>query len=215
MKCRLCGNNSTEKIKRKEDLYYHCKRCDLIFIDEKEFPSSEEEMERYSEHDNTHENEGYVNMFEKFINKTIHPYKEKMGNEVLEFGCGPGPVLADLLEEKGFRVDKYDPYFFPEKIYKTKKYDLITSTEVWEHLEKPHEIIELLVDHIKESGFLAVMTSFHPGIDNFKEWWYPWDPTHIVFYNENTFKWIAEEFSLNIKYIDGEKYCLFQLPAKQ
>lgn len=211
MKCRLCGSSSLNKINRKNDLYYHCKNCDLIFIDENKFPSVEEERERYGEHDNTHENEGYVNMFNRFLDKIIQPYSKEIGDQVLEFGCGPGPVLADLLENMGYDVDKYDPYFFSKKVYQGKKYDLITSTEVWEHFKKPYDMIQLLVDHLEAKGFLAIMTSFHPGIDEFKGWWYPWDPTHIVFYNANTFEWIAKEFPLDIKLIKEEKYCLFQL----
>lgn len=211
MKCRLCNSTSLRKINRDEQLYYYCNNCELIFIDSSEFPSRKEELERYKEHDNTHENEGYVNMFQRFIDSIVKPYQNVMGREVLEFGCGPGPVLADLLEEMGFKVDRYDPYFFPKKIYKEKQYDLITSTEVFEHLQRPYETIDKLVKHLKDKAYLAVMTSFHPGIDNFKEWWYPWDPTHIVFYNNTTMKWIADEFSLKLIKMEKQKYCLFKL----
>lgn len=210
MKCRLCNSESIQEIYRKNDLYFFCNNCNLIFIDKDEFPDFKEERARYEEHDNNHENEGYVKMFQRFIESIIEPYQEKMGNKCLEFGCGPGPVLADLLEEIEFKVDKYDPHFYPEKVYKNQKYDLITSTEVWEHFKNPYKMIAEIVDQLKPEAFLAVMTSFHPGIDKFEDWWYPWDPTHIVFYNEKTMNWIAKEFSLEIVKIEKDKYCLFK-----
>jgi hypothetical protein len=54
------------------------------------------------------------------------------------------------------------------------------------------------------------MTSLHPGPENFADWWYKWDPTHIVFYNEITFNKIASIFDLEIVDIDFEKYILFK-----
>ena len=207
--CKLCNSTCSEIIEYKQEKYYYCSGCELIFLDENFIPGPAEEKARYQEHDNTHQNEGYVKMFERFINRALVSWWDGV-ETVLEFGCGPGPVLADLLEDEGFLVDKYDPCFFPEKVYKNKKYDLITATEVFEHLQAPFSVMELLLAHLSEKGLLAIMTSFHPGPEKFKDWWYKWDPTHICFFNESTFSWLAEEFSLNIKFIGDEKYCLLQ-----
>ena len=114
--CRLCGSVATHiKSKKLDEDYFHCNNCDLIFIAKKDIVSAESEKKRYEEHDNNHENEGYVRMFEDFINRAVEPFidfeKDLKG---LEFGCGPGPVLADLLEEQGIDMDLYDPYFFSD-----------------------------------------------------------------------------------------------------
>lgn len=213
MECKLCGSGNILEVTKNEDTYYYCQCCNLIFVKENAIVSCEKEKQRYEDHDNTHDNKGYLKMFEKFITEVIEPYQDEI-NSILEFGCGPGPVLADLLEEKGFEVDKYDPYFFPEKIYQGQQYDLITSTEVFEHLRNPYQIIKELLLHISEGGYLAIMTSFHPGLNDFEDWWYPWDPTHITFYNLETFYWIAAEFDLKLVYEDGEKYCLYKKKEK-
>jgi len=194
-----------------EESYYHCQNCDLIFIDEADIIDSTEEKERYAQHDNNNQNKGYVKMFKRFINQVLELHINLGKIETaLDFGCGPGPVLADLLKEGGLKVDIYDPYFYPEKVFKGKEYDLITSTEVFEHLKNPLNEIELLLEHLKDGGYLALMTSYHPGPDEFEDWWYKWDPTHITFYNQNTFREIAERFLLEIVFADGEKYCLFK-----
>jgi SAM-dependent methyltransferase len=148
-------------------------------------------------------------MFEDFLEESVFPYIDDIDN-VLEFGCGPGPVLADLLKREDYQVDKYDPYFYPEKVYENKRYDLITSTEVFEHFSEPRKEMELLISHLKDGGYLAVMTSFHPGPETFDDWWYKWDPTHIVFYNLNTFQKLAEDYNLKIIYTDREKYIIFK-----
>ena len=213
--CRLCGNQSPHINSDKlEEDYYHCPNCDLIFMDNKDIISTESEKERYEEHDNTHENEGYVNMFEDFIERAVKPYFDfSKETKVLEFGCGPGPVLADLMAKKGVKVDIYDPYFFPDESYKNKNYDLITSTEVFEHLIKPAEEIEGLLSILKEDGILAIMTHFHKkGKKDFKfeDWWYKWDKTHITFYSHKTMEWIADKYNLDILFIGVKKLCVFK-----
>ncbi|MFW5749739.1 MAG: class I SAM-dependent methyltransferase [Halanaerobium sp.] len=210
MECKICGSSNLELLDI-QNKYYHCHDCEVIFIDQAEIVNQAEEKNRYQGHDNNHQNEGYVRMFEDFIAEVIKPYinLDKI-EEGLDFGCGPGPVLADLLESEGIEVDLYDPYFFPGKVFLNKKYDLITSTEVFEHFSNPIKEMELLTSHLGEGSYLAVMTSFHPGPDKFEDWWYKWDPTHIVFYNQKTFNQIASDFGLDIMYTDQEKYILFK-----
>ncbi|MTI60978.1 MAG: class I SAM-dependent methyltransferase [Firmicutes bacterium] len=208
MDCKIC-NNKTLDILELESIYYYCPKCNLIFIDEVSILDSIEEKSRYEEHENNHENQGYVRMFEIFIKQVIEPYISKTGL-VLDFGCGPGPVLGDLLKERDFTVDQYDPYFFPERVFEGKKYDLITSTEVFEHLKDPLQEMDKLYEHLKKDAYLAIMTSFHPGIDDFADWWYKRDPTHITFYNSNTFKEIARKYNLEIVFEDRDKYCLLK-----
>ena len=211
MNCKICGSRNLMELDI-QNKYYYCHDCEVIFIDPAEIVDSEEEKERYEGHDNNHQNEGYVQMFEDFIKTVINPHINlEQINNVLEFGCGLGPVLADLLTAKELNVDRYDPYFFPEKVFEEKEYDLITSTEVFEHFSNPIKEMDLLTSHLKEGSYLAIMTSFHPGPEKFEDWWYKWDPTHIVFYNQKTFSKIASDFDLEIVYTDREKYILFKV----
>ena len=208
MECKLCKSSDIKEIKVKEK-YYYCNNCELIFIETDKLPDYDREHEVYCGHENTHENEGYVNMFKEFIDNYIIDYKNEI-EDVLEYGCGPGPVLADLLEELDFNVYKYDPFFYPEFDYKNKKYDLITSTEVFEHFFDPKNEINKLVQLIKPGKYLAVMTSFHQGIEHFKDWWYKRDPTHVSFYSLKTFQYIEKNYPLEIVKKKNNKGILFK-----
>lgn len=181
-------------------------------MDESEIlPPGKEKIE-YLTHNNTLENKGYVNMFREFIKKTITPYLDIKNNKrALDFGSGPGPdwVLAHLLIEEGVKVEIYDAYFAPEKVYIDKTYDLITCTEVLEHLKEPLETLKLLKKHLKSNDILALMTLFHPikgenleGEEQFQQWWYRRDVTHASFFRPKTFQYIANLLGMSLLMID-------------
>ena len=55
----------------------------------------------------------------------IHSKKKyPLGAHGLDFGCGTGPALADMLIKEGFKVSLYDPFFYPDKDVLSKQYDL-------------------------------------------------------------------------------------------
>lgn len=194
--------------------YFHCPVCDLISIDENAFLNRQEEHNRYSQHKNTLDNQGYVDNFNKFI-KTSKLDKLKNIERALDFGCGPGPVLQVLLERLGFATDIYDPFFYPEQGFLKKKYDLITCTEVLEHLKNPLATIRMLEGLLEEGGTLAVTTLFHTSAEDFARWWYRKDPTHITFYSPKTFRWLAEQFSFSLEFTDNKSICVLKKKTKK
>ena len=205
IKCKICRSSTIDIWDQQFAInYYYCSSCQYISMDEGKIISAQEEREVYKQHNNTLENEGYVQMFKDFIAGNIVPYV-KEGQKALDFGCGPGPVLAHLLRNKGLDVDIYDPYFFPQKTFLENKYVLITSTEVFEHLKDPLKTTTLLKDHIFSGGILAIMTQFHPGPQEFKDWWYRRDPTHISFFTPKTFKVLAEKINVQVLQFDKKK----------
>ncbi|MCK4778206.1 MAG: class I SAM-dependent methyltransferase, partial [Actinomycetia bacterium] len=145
---------------------------------------------RYSQHKNTIEDEGYVAFLENFINIAIMGYSREV-KTILDFGCGPVPVLAELLNRKGFVTDHYDKYFFPE-YPEGKYYDMITATEVMEHIAEPIPVFIKLWESLSDGGYLAVMTEFYPvNRKELENWYYLRDKTHISFLCEETIKYIA------------------------
>jgi hypothetical protein len=163
-------------------------------------------MARYLEHNNDPTNPGYVKMFEDFLDVTL-PWCQ--GHRALDFGSGPGPVLAGILRDKGWEVDLYDPYFAPDRAFVQHRYNLITCTEVMEHVKDPLATWQLLAGCLERDGVLAVMTHFHSGTKSFKDWWYIRDATHVCFYNRSTMEWLAQEFGLSLVYCDDFKTTVF------
>ena len=152
-------------------------------------------------------------MFQEKIN-TINKICSGI-NTVLDYGCGYEPVLKTLLEREGYKTLGYDLNFFPNKELK-KKYDLIISTETFEHIKNPGEELACLIPKISSKGYLAIMTRFYPSrdsnlcLESFSEWYYKRDPTHIAFYSQKTFSWVANEFKMKICYNNNFDFIIFQ-----
>jgi len=209
--CKLCqsGTTSITDIKTKK-IYYKCPKCRYISLDEAFYVDKEREKKHYDKHHNTFESLGYVKMFEELIEEFVLPYKKDI-EKALDFGCGEGEVLPILLERSGIECDRYDLFYFPKKIYEGKKYDMIVSTEVFEHLSSPLEVLKKLIGHIEKDGYLLLMSAFHPDDDKeFLKWWYIRDVTHIGFFNIKTFEYIAQTLGVTIIKHNFKNIVLFQ-----
>lgn len=211
-RCKICGNGTRGIIHEKTGRrYHHCPACTFISLDESFLLTEEEEKKRYDAHENSVEDPSYVEYFRHFIDAGVKG-NSRPGGRGLDFGSGPNPVLATVLErEYGFSMDIYDPFYAPEKPFLGKKYDLVTCTEVVEHLREPMEYFRLFERLLEDDGLLAIMTSFHPEDDEaFLNWHYRRDASHISFYTLKTMERIADEVGLRIVYTDGKRYTIFR-----
>lgn len=197
--CKICSDKTTKTIdKRSAKKYHKCFTCSYIALDQSFYVDEVRERAHYDKHHNTLESLGYVEMFEDLVDEFVLPYRDNIKTS-LDFGCGEGEVLPIVLEREGILCDRYDLHYFPKKIYKDKKYDLILSTEVFEHLQNPLELFEELLLHVRDDGYLLLMSAFHPDNDEeFLKWWYIRDITHIGFFNLQTFSYMSERFNLEI-----------------
>jgi len=121
----------------------------------------------------------------------------------LDFGCGPAPVLVDLLRNEGLHANGYDPLFAPAAI-EGRAYDAVFCVETFEHFRNPAMDVARVVRAVRRGGLLVVMTLWHPGAANLVGWWYLRDPTHVAFYSPATMAWIAQRHGLRFIYRDSK-----------
>ncbi len=197
MKCVLCESNSPEIRFKRDDSrlgkreYLKCFDCGIIFMSSDGLLSPEEEKARYDTHQNDSNDEGY----RTFLRQLTDPLSKRLPEKVhgLDFGCGPGPTISHLLGEKGFKVDNYDPFYYPNDDLLQKEYDFITCSETIEHFSRPRKEF-LLFDHLLKTniGFIGLMTQMLDSDEKFNDWWYKNDPTHVSFYQKQTFHWLSD-----------------------
>lgn len=187
--CPLCGADAWPFVPGAARGALRCGVCRLTFVPECGQLSPAAERERYARHRNGPGDAGYRG----FLNRLLAPLAERLapGAEGLDFGCGPGPAVSVMMQERGFRMRDWDPFFMPEEDPLAADYDFITCTEVLEHLRRPRETLERLDGLLRPGGLLGVMTLLLEDDDAFGAWWYARDPTHIAFYRPETLEWIA------------------------
>ena len=191
MQCMICEQPCEDfRDERTGIRYYQCHACGCIFKSPECFQPLEAQKSRYDLHENNEDDAGYRAYFQRFVDFML-PYVGKPKN-ALDFGCGKSILLSKILKNIGINTDAYDPLYHPDTLDDSKKYDLIVSTEVFEHLNDPKNAFSDLVSRLNEGGYLAIQTQFHPNeTEAFLSWYYHKDPTHIVFFRPETFRRLA------------------------
>ena len=211
--CLLCGEKTSPlSVPHMKSLYHVCDGCQLIAKDRACFISAEEELAIYSFHQNSIDDPRYVAYFNRFLERAVFPFvQDGSGRKGFDYGSGPSPVLAQILErDYGYQMDIYDLFYAPEKTFEGKEYDLITCTEVVEHLQDPLTLFQLFHQLLKPDGILAVMTQFHHNdLSHFQNWHYVRDRSHIAFYTPATMEYLANQAGLKVLYTDSERYTTF------
>lgn len=190
--CPVCRTPDPEHLQQIEGRnYWRCWRCAARFLDQRQHPSPEQEHSEYRKHQNDTADIGY----RRFLSRLAEPLLERLQPESqgLDYGSGPGPALALMLRERGHHVTLYDPVFQPDPSALRQRYDFITCTETAEHFHRPAEEFDRLGALLRPGGWLAVMTCFQTDDSRFARWHYRRDPTHVVFYREETLLYLAAE----------------------
>ena len=196
--CVICGHSVNEVYDKQLDTtFLHCPNCEFIYQEKAAHVSKEEEKKQYDYHQNSFENQGYVDYLKNFMDEYVLPLNKN--GIALDFGSGPGPVLYELMKGHFEEVRQYDPFYHPDDSYIDMQFDVITSTEVVEHFTNPLDEFRHLKRLLKKDGYLVVMTNFRTmDIDAFLTWWYRRDTTHISFYHLKTFEEICRKIGLKI-----------------
>ncbi len=169
--------------------YFRCAACEATFLDPAQRLGIAAERAHYA----THRNDPEDGAYRRFLSRLANPLLAATapGAEGLDFGCGPGPALAAMLDEAGRRMTLYDPAYAPDPTALARSYDFIACAETAEHFFDPAGEFDRLGALLRPGGVLGVMTCFQTDDARFAGWRYRMDPTHVVFYRAATLRAVA------------------------
>lgn len=212
--------------------YNRCKNCDFIFIspsplfyDTQQFYPSKNEYYAYNQQNIPHlfkvlkKYYGNKNILSKVIKYSFYPHLQKISiGRVLDVGCGVGHFLNVMklfgwdtwgmeqdIESKQV-VNKYhnviDENMLRNNDDLRDSFDLITMTQVIEHVPDPKKLLSFINKIMKNTGTLYITTpnvssniSLKFGID----WRGLECPRHICLYNPNSLKQLLLETGYEIE----------------
>jgi 2-polyprenyl-3-methyl-5-hydroxy-6-metoxy-1,4-benzoquinol methylase len=225
-----------------------CKACDLIYLSPRPNLKSLDIIypENYSNFHTGDQEESYVRKISnklqsRSLKKFIEKYVAKNKFTVLDVGCGDGFILDRIKDvfpdSKTFGVEpnliaaryasrRHNVFEgLIEKYKSSKKFDLIVSSHVVEHLEDPVGFIKKLNTFLKEDGVMIIDT---PNIDCFqsklftKNWGGIHAPRHWTLFSIKTMAELAKkagvkvlaihELPINIYWIWSIHSWLYQKP---
>jgi len=201
--CPLCTTSNTDEYYQdKHRDYYQCRECSLVFVPPQYFLSKTQEKAQYDSHQNSPDDPQY----RQFLSRLFTPLENRLnkGSSGLDFGSGPGPTLSVMFEEAGHNVSLYDAFYSSDSSVLDKQYDFVTTSEVVEHLNNPRDELNRLWNCLKPEGYLGIMTKLVIDCDAFARWHYKNEPTHICFYSQATFRWLANLWKAQLDFIDKD-----------
>lgn len=164
-------------------------------MDSNNWLSKEKEKAHYMTHNNDIHDPGY----QQFVSDIVAGVVEnvEIGKFGLDYGAGPGPVVSSLLKAKGYDIVAYDPYFNDDRDILQNKFDFIVCCEVAEHFNYPAIEFLKLKNLLNADAPLIIKTHIYEDQIDFTSWYYHRDPTHVVFYRNETFEWICKNLDFS------------------
>lgn len=193
--CILCAAEAAPFTEAHGRHYFACPRCGAVVLDPDDYVSRTDEIYRYTTHDNDVEDPRYQNFVMPLVDAVRAQYAP--GSTGLDYGSGTGPVASKLLRDAGYTMITYDPFFDKDPTVMQDRYDFIISSEVIEHFHSPAKEFRLLKALMRPGGHLFCMTLRYSDEIDFDGWHYKNDETHVIFYREETARWVAEAFGFS------------------
>lgn len=136
------------------------------------------------------------------------------GSRVLDYGCSTGRLLrglsprlrcfgvepneaaAAVARERGIEIVHEDTLRSRHQTF-----DAILLTDVYEHLARPVELVEMLAQCLAPGGWLAIVTGNAEAVttrERLAEFWYFRVAGHLVMAGERHMQWLADHAGLTL-----------------
>lgn len=196
--CPLCASAGGEEwFVDKRRRYLRCAVCRLIWVPRRFHLSLEAEKAEYDLHENAPDDMSY----RAFLSRLFEPITHRIApnSQGLDFGSGPGPTLSVMFEEAGHTMSLYDPFYADDESVLRRQYDFVTASEVVEHFRAPATDLARLWQCVSDGGVLGIMTKRPTSQPTFASWHYKNDMTHVSFYSDETFIWLANFWNAELE----------------
>ena len=135
------------------------------------------------------------------------------GSRVLDFGCSTGRILKEFTAQLTcFGVEPNQPaaavarargieIITAEQTAAAQPFDAIVLADVFEHLQQPVDLVQMLTSRLSPGGWLAIVTGNADAITSsrhFAEFWYFRLPGHLIMPSKRHLSWLAARLSLKI-----------------
>ena len=208
--CSLCFSDDVQFYAQdRRRSYWQCGCCKLVMADSSSWLSAQQEKQIYDLHENQLDDPGY----QRFLMRIAEPLLARLpaNSQGLDFGCGPAPLLAQLLTAAGHQVALYDIFYQPDQQVLQQQYDFICCSEAIEHFNQPAQQWQLWLSLLKPQGMLAIMTKRVRDADAFSRWHYKNDLTHVSFFSEATFAYLAKRDGFSLEVVADDVVILHRL----
>ena len=155
----------------------------------------ENEEKHYRFHNNDVNDKGYQNFVSPITSAILADFTNT--DSGLDFGAGTGSAISKVLQDNGFQIVQYDPFFHNHPELLKTQYNYIACCEVVEHFHHPAKEFELLKKLLLPNGKLYIMTHLYEPVVDFTTWYYKNDHTHVFMYQQETMEWIAKTFGFS------------------
>ena len=197
--CPLCFSKQVRDFATVDDKQYRrCEVCHLTFMSSEYYLDEDAELARYQLHENSPDDLRYREFLSR-LSTHLTP-KLPAAAEGLDFGSGPGPTLSVMLEEQGFRVNLYDPFFAPST-------DALQSHIRFHHVHGDGGTLLSTGKGVSATGRIAAKRGLARHHDRdvrigcgFRRWRYHREPTHVCFYKRETMIWIADQHTWKVEF---------------
>lgn len=189
-RCPLCHHDQAKlSFQDKKRSFYLCPECRLLFADSNSYLLPDAEKQRYGRARQAGK--------QKQLARFIHPLLEQLQSlqPAPLFGLNFGRVLSEeglqQLNDAGHHLQQFDPFFAADHQLLHDQYDFICCFRVFEHFRTPAKEWDLIQKLIKPNGWLAISTPLLTSLETFPKWHYKNNPTHVSFYQQQTFAYLA------------------------
>jgi SAM-dependent methyltransferase len=194
--CPLCNHQAQFFLQDKKRAFYVCPHCGLVMADPKSHIRPSIEIQRYGR--------AQKGTKQRQLSQFLMPLLAQINLQQsgtlsgLNFGRVLDAQCLQSINEAGHSVKQYDPFFAADHSVLQTTYDFVCSYKVFEHFRHPNKEWQLLSRLVKPGGWLAISTPLMTDLRHFNKWHYKNNPTHVSFYQRQTFEYLTEnsEFTL-------------------